>query len=61
MVELCCRLELRGSNNGDDDAVDDEVEVGRLQPGNEAVVQGRNFGDGELCDSRCGELQGNRS
>lgn len=43
-------LELGRSNNSDDDAVDDEVEIRRPEPGNDAVVDGRHFGNGETCD-----------
>ena len=55
MRKLTCvvvdlRLELGGGDDGDDDAVDDEVQIRRPQPRNDAVVDPRSV-IGEICSA----------
>lgn len=49
-------LELGGGDNGDDDAIDDEVEIRRTEPRNDGVPDGWNVADCEISDNRSGDL-----
>ena len=48
----------RRGNDGDDDTVDDDVEVGRLEPGEERRPHERRVTGRELHSQRHPELQG---
>lgn len=49
-------LELGGGDNGDDDAVDEEVEIQRTEPRNGGVPDGWNVADSEISDHRSEDL-----